>query len=74
MKRTLLAGLLGGLALNAAMLLTFRLIGFEWNGGGILLDPAVQSPKLIALELVFWAAIALSEAFAIAFAFETRRS
>lgn len=47
--RTLLAGLAGGLALNLAMLLTFRLIGFGWNGGGILLDPAIQSPKLIAV-------------------------
>jgi hypothetical protein len=25
------------------------LIGFGWNGGGILLDPSVQSPKLIAV-------------------------
>ncbi len=48
-SRTLLAGLAGGLALNAGMLLTFRLIGFGWKGGGILLNPAVQSPKLIAV-------------------------
>ena len=48
-SRTLLAGLAGGLALNVAMLLTFRLIGFGWNGGGILLDPALQSHKLIAV-------------------------
>jgi hypothetical protein len=47
--RTLAAGLAGGLALNLAMLLTFRLIGFGWRGGGILLDPAFQSPKLIAV-------------------------
>ena len=31
------------------MLLTFRLLGFGWDGGGILLDPSVQSPKLIAV-------------------------
>ncbi len=49
MSTTLLAGLAGGLALNLAMVLTFRLIGFGWNGGGILLDPALQSHKLIAV-------------------------
>ena len=47
--KTLLAGLAGGLALNLAMLLAFRMIGFGWNGGGILLDPALQSSKLIAV-------------------------
>lgn len=47
--RLLLAGLAAGLALNGVMLLTFRLIGFGWDGGGILLDPARQSPKLIAV-------------------------
>jgi hypothetical protein len=47
--RTVIAGLAGGLALNIAMLLTFRLIGFGWNGGGILLDPTIQSKKLIAV-------------------------
>lgn len=43
------AGCMGGVVLNLAMLLTFRLIGFGWNGGGILLDPSIQSPKLIAV-------------------------
>lgn len=47
--RLVLAGLVAGLALNGVMLLTFRLIGFGWDGGGILLDPARQSPKLIAV-------------------------
>ena len=47
--RTLLAGLAGGMAFNIAMLLTFRLIGFGWNGDGILMDPSRQSPKLIAV-------------------------
>jgi len=47
--RTIVAGLAGGLALNVAMLLTFRLIGFGWNGGGILLDPSIQNEKLIAV-------------------------
>lgn len=46
--RTFLAGLAGGVALNVLMLLTFRLLGFGWGGGGILLDPSIQSPKLIA--------------------------
>lgn len=44
-----MAGLTGGVALNVVMLLTFRLLGFGWNGGGILLDPSIQSPKLIAV-------------------------
>lgn len=35
--------------MNSAMLVTFRLLGFGWNGGGILLDPSVQSAKLIAV-------------------------
>jgi len=47
--RTLLAGLAGGMAMNVAMLLTFRLLGFDWNGGGILNNPKWQSPKLIAV-------------------------
>lgn len=38
--KIIFAGLAGGMALNLAMLLTFRLLGFGWNGGGILLDPA----------------------------------
>lgn len=46
---TLLAGFVGGVALNLAMLLTFRLLGFGWDGGGILVDPSIQSHKLIAV-------------------------
>lgn len=47
--RTLIAGLAGGAVLNLVMVLTFRLIGFGWNGGEILLDPSIQSKKLIAV-------------------------
>jgi hypothetical protein len=47
--KIILAGLAGGAALNLAMLFTFRLIGFGWNGRGILLDPEIQSQKLIAV-------------------------
>lgn len=47
--RTWTAGVAGGAAMNVAMLLTFRLIGFGWNGGGFLLNPAWQSEKLIAV-------------------------
>lgn len=47
--KIILAGLAGGVALNLTMLLTFRLLGFGWNGGGILLDPSIQSHKLIAV-------------------------
>lgn len=48
-SRLLLAGVAGGLALNLSMLLTFRVLGFGWAGGGVLLDPSRQSPKLIAV-------------------------
>lgn len=48
-RRLLLAGLVAGLSLNLTMVLTFRLVGFGWDGGGILLDPAIQSTKLIAV-------------------------
>src|SRR3990170_1690815 len=47
--RTLLAGVAGGLAMNLAMLVTFRFIGFGVNGDGILLNPSFQSRKLIAV-------------------------
>lgn len=35
--------------MNVVMLLTFRLLGFGWNGGGILLESPSQSKKLIAV-------------------------
>ena len=47
--RTIFAGVSGGFAMSVVMLLTFRLIGFGVNGGGILMDPSVQSRKLIAV-------------------------
>ncbi len=47
--KTLLAGLAGGFAMNVTMLMTFRLIGFGWNGGGILLESSSQSQKLISV-------------------------
>jgi len=47
--RTILAGLAGGLAFNLTMILTFRLLGFGMNADGILLDPSLQSPKLISV-------------------------
>jgi hypothetical protein len=37
------------MTMNIVMLLTFRAIGFGWNGGGILLSSPIQSPKLIAV-------------------------
>ena len=46
---TLLAGVAGGMAMNLAMVLTFRLLGFGVHGDGILMNPAIQSPKLIAV-------------------------
>ena len=47
--KTLLAGLAGGMAMNLTMLLTFRGIGFGWDGKGILLTSPMQSEKLIAV-------------------------
>ena len=47
--RTILAGLASGASMNVVMLLTFRLLGFGWNGGGILLTSPHQSRKLIAV-------------------------
>lgn len=48
-SKTLLAGLVGGTTLNLVMLLTFHPLGFGWHGKGILLDPSIQSHKLIAV-------------------------
>ena len=47
--RTIMAGIAGGIAMNLTMLLTFRLLGFGWNGGGILIRSSMQSKKLIAV-------------------------
>jgi hypothetical protein len=47
--RTALAGVAGGVAMNITMLLTFRLLGFGWTGNGILVNPDLQSSKLIAV-------------------------
>jgi hypothetical protein len=48
-SRTIVAGVLGGIAMNVAMLLTFGFIGFGANADGFLLDPSIQSHKLIAV-------------------------
>jgi len=48
-RKVLIAGLAGGVAMNVAMLATFRLLGFGWNGDGILIQSPMQSPKLIAV-------------------------
>jgi hypothetical protein len=45
--RTIVAGLVGGAAMNFVMFVTFRLLGFGANADGILLDPALQSAKVI---------------------------
>ncbi|MEW5864989.1 MAG: hypothetical protein AB1773_15570 [Pseudomonadota bacterium] len=47
--RTVLAGLAGGFAFTVSMFVTFRLIGFGWDGEGVLLQSAIQSPKLVAV-------------------------
>ncbi len=47
--KMLLTALAGWAALNVAMLLTFRLIGFGLDGHGILMNPQTQSAKLIAV-------------------------
>lgn len=45
--RTILAGVASGAAMNVVMLITFRILGFGLNADGILLDPALQSAKVI---------------------------
>jgi hypothetical protein len=47
--RTVFAGVAAGFAMNLMMLITFRFIGFGIDADGILLDPARQSRKLIAV-------------------------
>ncbi len=47
--RTVIAGIAAGFAMNISMLLTFRFLGFGVDGKGILLDPVLQSRKLIAV-------------------------
>lgn len=47
--RTITAGVAGGMAFNLSMLLTFRLLGFGWNGDGILVRSPIQSQKLVAV-------------------------
>ena len=47
--RIILAGLAGGAAMNLALLLTFRLLGFGARGDGILITSPAQSKKLIAV-------------------------
>ena len=47
--RTLLAGVAGGCAMNLIMLITFRFIGLGVDRKGILLNPELQSRKLIAV-------------------------
>jgi hypothetical protein len=48
-RKTFVGGIAGGLTMNLVMVLTFRLLGFGWNGQGILLNPEFQSGKLIAI-------------------------
>jgi len=45
--KTILAGIIAGMVINVTMLLTFRVLGFGWNGHGILVNPELQSPKVI---------------------------
>lgn len=51
--RVFMAGVAGGITLNVVMLLTFRLIGFGWDGGGFLITSPMQSEKLIAVWTQF---------------------
>ena len=48
-SKTWIAGIAGGMAMNLAMLATFRFMGFGIHGDGILMDPSLQSRKLIAV-------------------------
>jgi hypothetical protein len=48
-RKIILAGVAGGISMNVMMLLTFRILGFGWNGDGILITASSQSQKLIAV-------------------------
>ncbi len=47
--RTIAAGVVAGLVMNAIMLVTFGISGFGWTWDGFLVDPRLQSEKLIAV-------------------------
>jgi len=47
--KTLFSGIAGGIVLTVVMYILFGLIGFGLNFNGILLNPNVQSAKLIAI-------------------------
>ncbi|MGI8910534.1 MAG: hypothetical protein ACR2JR_08270 [Rubrobacteraceae bacterium] len=47
--RTIAAGVAAGVAMNAIMLVTFGLTGLGWTWDGFLVDPRLQSEKLIAV-------------------------
>jgi hypothetical protein len=49
LRRTVLAGILAGVTFNVAGFLTFVLIGTGLDNDGVLLDPHVQSGKMIAV-------------------------
>lgn len=48
-KRTIIAGIISGIAVNIAGFLTFGLLGMGLNYDGILLKPGLQNEKIIAV-------------------------
>ena len=69
---TLFGGIGAGLAANGAIFLTFRLLGFGQERHGVLLNPSLQSQKLIAvwttiepLPLIVTHPIAMALGFAV---------
>lgn len=49
--RTILAGIAGGVAMNLTMPLTFRLLGFGWNGGDILIRSSFLEPVPLVVNM-----------------------
>ncbi|PCI21307.1 hypothetical protein COB64_00285 [Candidatus Wolfebacteria bacterium] len=48
-KRTIIAGIISGIAVNIAGFFTFALLGMGLNFNGILLRPGLQNEKIIAV-------------------------
>jgi hypothetical protein len=47
--KTILSGIIGGIVLSIVMYILFGVVGFGLNFDGVLLNPNVQSAKLIAV-------------------------
>ncbi len=47
LRKIMFPGLAANVTLNLVMILTFRVLGIGWNRRGIIIDPHIQSKKVI---------------------------